>query len=51
MHKKGNITYLTWTRWFEAMLGLKVNPYKSEILPIGVVENEEISFPNEMQEG
>ena len=40
--KKEYLTYLSWTLfWFEATLGLRINLAKSEILPVGGVEEVE----------
>ena len=37
------MTYLSWLlMWFEALLGLRINLDKSEILPVGRVENLEL---------
>ena len=35
-----NLTYLSWLlMWFEAMSGLRINLEKSELIPVGRVEN------------
>ena len=35
-----HLTYLSWLlMWFEAMLGLRINLEKSELIPVGRVEN------------
>ncbi|KAJ9705552.1 hypothetical protein PVL29_003552 [Vitis rotundifolia] len=40
--KEEQLTYLCWLLiWFEAILGLRVNLEKSELMPIGKVENVE----------
>ena len=40
--KKEHLTYLSWTLcWFEAASGLRINLAKSEIIPIGEVEEVE----------
>ena len=37
--KKEDMTYLSWILcWFEAVLGLRINLAKSEIIPVGEVE-------------
>ena len=37
--KKEDMTYLSWILcWFEAVLGLRINLTKSEIIPVGEVE-------------
>ena len=37
------LMYLRWTlMWFEAFSGLKINPSKSEIIPMGRVDNLEL---------
>ena len=41
------MTYLSWLlMWFEAISGLRINLDKSEILPIGRVENLEVLLLN-----
>ena len=38
--KEDQLTYLCWLlMWFEALSGLKVNMVKSELIPVGRVEN------------
>ena len=40
--KKEQLTYLYWLlMWFEAMSGLRANLEKSELIPVGRVENVE----------
>ena len=35
-----HLTYLSWLlMWFEAVLGLRINLEKSELIPVGRVEN------------
>ena len=41
--KKEHLTYLSWILfWFEAALGLRINLAKSEIIPVGEVEEVEV---------
>ena len=40
--KEEQLTYLCWLlMWFEAISGLRVNLEKSELIPVGKVENAE----------
>ena len=41
--KKENLTHLSWTFfWFEAASGLRINLAKSEIIPVGEVEEVDV---------